>query len=170
MLLIFFIKFTDIYLDLSPYSLFFHCFIWPTLVWQLIAVALVSFDFWLVWWPYTCPILISLNILYFGEQLFDSKSDLSFLVHRTPLMDNFGLGNLSARMRLSWNYTSLKFHSVFSSLSPFTGVRLGTMVCRLSLSILSPPVLPFTRHFSQSLSCRCNPLLGICFSEDQDWQ
>jgi len=116
MLLIFFIKFTDIYLDLSPYSCFFHCFIWPTLVWQLIAVALVSFDFWLVWWPYTCTILISLNILYFGEQLFDSKSDLSFLVHRTPLMDNFGLGNLAARMRLSWNYTSLKFHSVFSSL------------------------------------------------------
>jgi hypothetical protein len=44
------------------------------------------------------------------------------------------------------------------------------MVCRLSLSILSPPVLPFTRHFSQSLSCICNPLLGVCFSEDQDWQ
>lgn len=98
-----------------------------------------------MWWPYTCTILIFLKVLYSGEQLLQQVTPLGdfFLVHRTPLMDNFGLGNLSARMRLSWNYTSLKFHSIFFPSSFYRG-QTWPMVCRFSLSILSPPFLSFT--------------------------
>lgn len=99
-----------------------------------------------MWWPYTCTILISLDTALWRTVIrwqVTPLGDFSFLVHRTPLRDNFGLGNLSARMRLSWNYTSLKFHSIFFP-SSFYRVRLGTMVCRFSLSIPSPPFLSFT--------------------------
>lgn len=41
------------------------------------------------------------------------------------------------------------------------------MVCRLFLSILEPTYFIHHRHFPQLISCRS--LLGICFSEDQNW-
>lgn len=120
-----------------------------------------------------CTTLISLKRTYSGEHKL-SDSELPFGLHRyvcatntsscsQPVTQhsrgiklvlscpkqnssngNFGLGNLTARMRLSWKYTSLKLHPVFPSLPPFTEVRLALWSAGSSCQFLSPRILSIT--------------------------